>query len=431
MSRASVVAVRHAAPLISAPRPALKPRPQSGSAVRRQTPQQLRQLAAKARSPSSLGSLPGPSKRPPTAPEGRLLAGYAKIKKLGTGGFGTVWEVAEAATDARYALKQIPKDDALTSSAVVSAIVEARVGKKLFPQTVVVGDHLGSLVAPSAASEAATAPEATRYIAQLYRVVETKHDIWLLFEQGGDTLHNALFEIKGDFHQGSRTYKIVHRPLYLAMRENVCILKALLRQLIGSVQTLGEHHLVHADIKPDNILVSHDILNGKMQVRTKLIDFGSAFSSRSPRLSSATTPEYVPPDILELLRIKQNANHVKVYFEEHCAPHAFDMWSVGCVFLEIACGVPIWFSFKSRVEGTAQWVTGLMSAQGRRPDKIAQRQLYVAENVEKCIRAFPGMNIDSKRWTHGVALLQRMLDVSPTQRISPLEALAHPFLYQA
>jgi len=63
------------------------------------------------------------------------------------------------------------------------------------------------------------------HIAKLFRAVETKKDIWLVFEQGGETLHNLMFEIKGEFYNGSRKYKIIQRPFYTAMKDNVSILK--------------------------------------------------------------------------------------------------------------------------------------------------------------------------------------------------------------
>jgi len=67
--------------------------------------------------------------------------------------------------------------------------------------------------------------------------------------------------------------------------------QVLLRQLIGAVQLISTHHIVHADIKPDNILIQQGE-GADNKFNMKLIDFGSGFSSRSPKLSSATTPEY-------------------------------------------------------------------------------------------------------------------------------------------
>ncbi|CAK4608396.1 hypothetical protein LEN26_013731 [Aphanomyces euteiches] len=363
------------------------------------------------------------------AADRRQLPGYTKLKKLGVGGCGTVWQVQAVETSARFALKQIPKH----ASGLVSGLVEVKVGLRLFPQADVVREKL-----LERSCAAATQPSGDNnrppHIIQLYKVVETKQDLWLLFEQGGETLHNALFDIKGEFHQGSRSYKITHRPLYLAMRDNVSLLKDLLRQLVQAVATLSAVGIVHADIKPDNILIGQAArADHSLQLMVKLIDFGSAFSASSPRLSSARTPEYVPPDILELVRTKHEPCDVKAYFASHCLPHSFDMWSVGCVFLEIVCGVPLWFSYKSRVTGwdPNRSVTGLLSASGRDPDKIAHRQLHVVEHLTKCIRDSPGMNVDSKRWLHGVDLLERMLSINPSQRIAPDEALRHPFLHQS
>ncbi|RHY82783.1 hypothetical protein DYB26_008682 [Aphanomyces astaci] len=403
------------------------------------------------------------------AADDRQLGGYTKLKKLGVGtyiylpyclyvytgyrpkrllspgGCGTVWQVAttETATSPErdlFALKQIPKgalcpfvgwshDHVFVfagDGAVVSGVVEARVGLKLFPTAAVVRDkllqglrHHDVATPPLAATVSLSQLKATivdgsinkeqaiildyrpdenpplepspppsapvnipMYIVPLLAVVETKQDLWLVFEQGGETLHNALFDIRGEFLHGSRSYRICHRPLYEAMRDNVCLLK----------------------VRPHLFTT---------RIRQHL---------------------YVPPDILELLRTKHQTNHVKAYLDAHSRPHSFDMWSLGCVFLEIACGVPLWLPFKARVDSKYRddkkpLVTGgLLAATGRNADKIATRQLHVVANLRKCIRECGGMNVDSRRWVHGVDLMQRMLEIDPAQRISPTQALAHPFL---
>jgi len=58
--------------------------------------------------------------------------------------------------------------------------------------------------------------------------------------------------------------------------------------------------IVHADLKPDNILVDFDSQKGVIK-DLKLIDFGSAFSYENPSNITATTPEYLAPEVLEYL----------------------------------------------------------------------------------------------------------------------------------
>ncbi len=52
--------------------------------------------------------------------------------------------------------------------------------------------------------------------------------------------------------------------------------------------------VVHAEIKPDNVLVGY--CDGESRVRgVKLIDLGSAFSVAAPPSDATATPQYLPP----------------------------------------------------------------------------------------------------------------------------------------
>ena len=64
---------------------------------------------------------------------------------------------------------------------------------------------------------------------------------------------------------------------------------------------LSRKQIVHADLKPDNILIDFD---GKRIKELKLIDFGSAFSFMNASNITATTPEYLAPEVLQYLECR-------------------------------------------------------------------------------------------------------------------------------
>ena len=82
------------------------------------------------------------------------------------------------------------------------------------------------------------------------------------------------------------------------MKTNHNLIKQFTKKMAEIFEVLSEFKIVHADIKPDNILVNFDGNNIK---DIKLIDFGSAFSFESPSNISASTPEYLSPEVLEYL----------------------------------------------------------------------------------------------------------------------------------
>lgn len=52
---------------------------------------------------------------------------------------------------------------------------------------------------------------------------------------------------------------------------------------------------MHADLKPDNILIE---IQSRRIISLKLIDFGSSFSFEGNASITATTPEYLAPEVL-------------------------------------------------------------------------------------------------------------------------------------
>jgi dual specificity tyrosine-phosphorylation-regulated kinase 2/3/4 len=108
---------------------------------------------------------------------------------------------------------------------------------------------------------------------------------------------------------------------------------------------LSQIEIIHADIKPDNILVQFDESTQTL-TSIKLIDFGSAFSFRNPTQISMSTPEYLSPEVLDHL---DDHGSSCVDLISNMKSWSYDMWSLGAIILEILTGIPIWMSLKCRM----------------------------------------------------------------------------------
>lgn len=210
-------------------------------------------------------------------------------------------------------------------------------------------------------------------------------------------------------------------PLYNKIRADIRILKEILRKLLEALDLLQHRNIIHADLKPDNILVEY---NGNEITSLKLIDFGSAFFFNQPFGIRMSTPEYLPPECLNSFQKESKLGAGNFYTQTK--PWSIDMWSTGCIFLEILTGFPLWLSLKGRVEyeGKSLISYGVFAVQGKVSGKIVQKQKEVVANLKEVLSRYECFTNDQT----AINLLERMLDVNPKTRISPQEALEHPFL---
>lgn len=83
------------------------------------------------------------------------------------------------------------------------------------------------------------------------------------------------------------------------------MLKDFLRLIGEALDALATKLVVHADLKPDNILVEFD---GERVKSIKLIDFGSSFMFNQESKITASTPEYLAPEVLQIIDSKSSSS---------------------------------------------------------------------------------------------------------------------------
>jgi len=301
----------------------------------------------------------------------RCPKGYEKLQLLGKGGCAIVWLAKDLRTGESVALKQFPKPRSANAKEAQgiatldpTAKIEIEMGRRLFSENV---NRNGYSIDP------AQFPGICR-IAKLFDVLDETRDVWLAYEVGAKPLSHHLFDVKGEFYKGERIYGVQHQDFYKALRQDKRVLRDLIRMVAEVFDVLAMFRIVHADIKPDNILIDFD---GQRVKDIKLIDFGSAFSYENPSNISASTPEYLAPEVLEYLENRaQNTQANGTNSTNLCRvqePWSYDMWSLGAILLELLTGIPIWMSLKCRAQthtGKSLVSLGIFGVQGRQGKKI-------------------------------------------------------------
>ena len=168
-------------------------------------------------------------------------------------------------------------------------------------------------------------------------------------------------------HRGHVT--LVFESMHMNLREclnkfgrdvgiNLVAVRSYAAQLLVALSHLKKFKVVHADIKPDNVLVSSSY------AALKLCDFGSAFFTTDSD-SNEPTPYlisrfYRPPEVMLGLDYG----------------HAADMWSVGATLVELFTG-RVAFPGKTNNEMLRRFAT----AKGPFPNKVLRRHVASFERL--------------------------------------------------
>lgn len=181
--------------------------------------------------------------------------------------------------------------------------------------------------------------------------------------------------------------------------------KSYLRQLVDGIHFCHAHRILHRDLKPQNLLIDK---TGVL----KLADFGLARAfgvPLRPYTHEVVTLWYRCPEIL------LGSRHYST---------AVDMWSVGCIFAEMAQGTAL-FAGDSEIDelfrifrtlGTPNedvW-PGVKSL----PDYKPTFPLWHPQPISTSV---PNLNKE------GIDLLGQMLEYDPACRMSAKQALRHSY----
>jgi cyclin-dependent kinase len=227
-------------------------------------------------------------------------------------------------------------------------------------------------------------------IVRLYDVVHTEQKLTLVFEFLDQDLKKYLDVCDSGLE--------------------IPILKSFLYQLLTGVAYCHHHRVLHRDLKPPNLLINRE---GQL----KLADFGLARAFGIPVRSythEVVTLWYRAPDILMASR-------------KYSTP--VDIWSVGCIFAEMANGRPLFAGtsesdqldkiFRLLGSPTVNDYPGIIDLPEYSPDLIP-RYAPPRNGLGSLVPT-----LDSS----GVDLLKRMLQYDPAKRITAQSALEHPFFF--
>lgn len=190
------------------------------------------------------------------------------------------------------------------------------------------------------------------YVINLIDYIEDNNDLWLIFEKGGRSLANLIFKIKGEFLGNERIYNIKKGKFLVHLFDDINNLKDFMKKVLTFMQFLNINSIVHCDIKPENILVdyAYDDDNKFYIKELKIIDFGSAFFLNNPDNFSSNTPEYMSPEITELIEKNASNKDVTNFLKSLKQwPWCIDIWSIGVTILEMALSCPLWMSYKAKI----------------------------------------------------------------------------------
>jgi dual specificity tyrosine-phosphorylation-regulated kinase 1 len=238
---------------------------------------------------------------------------------------------------------------------------------------------------------------------------------------------------------GQSLYDVLHQTRFDGVP--VDLVRTFAVQLVRALLFLKHRdvNIVHCDLKPENILLKDP---NRSHSEVKLIDFGSSCHHGEQIYKYIQSRFYRAPEVILGLPYS----------------HPIDIWSLGCILSEMHCGSPL-FAGKDEMEQLAVIcaMKGPVSDEMMESSPHARKYFLMEESysdtgglslvwktkgvdrVPKC--DLMAIHVDKHRIRNPTAppsaadpvaelvnLIHAMTRLDPSERITPEEALEHPFL---
>jgi len=328
---------------------------------------------------------------------GELLEGrYQVSTTLGRGMFSGVARAVDVTTKKEVAIKIMRNNDALRKG----GFTEIAILEKLN----------------------AADPDDKKHIVRFERAFEYKAHLCMAFENLSMNLREVLKKFGNNVGINLNATRAYAYQIFLAL---------------GHMRKCS---IIHADLKPDNILVN------EARNMLKICDLGTAID-RSDAATAAMEP--MPYLVSRFYRAPEVI--LGVPFD-----YAVDMWSIGCTLYELYTGKILFTG-----ENNNQMLKNIMEIRGKLSAKLYRRgelahnhfdelgnfisverdKILGKTNIRalasvkptrdlrtRLLAASAGMDdAESRELNHFVDLLERCLTLNPDKRLTPAEALRHPF----
>ncbi|KAK6529606.1 regulator of ime2 [Arthrobotrys megalospora] len=180
--------------------------------------------------------------------------------------------------------------------------------------------------------------------------------------------------------------------------------KLYIYQLFRSLAYIHSQGICHRDIKPQNLLL--DPSTGIL----KLCDFGSAkiLVENEPNVSYICSRYYRAPELI---------------FGATNYTTKIDVWSTGCVMAELMLGQPL-FPGESGIDQLVE-IIKVLGTPTR--EQIRTMNPNYMEHKFPQIKPHPFAKVFRKAPPEAIDLISRLLEYTPTQRLSAIDAMCHPF----